>query len=388
MANLPGSERRILTTHAGSLPRPQSLSALLLARMNRQPVDPATLARETTQAVAKVVKKQRDLGIDVVSDGEQSKISFQHYISDRLSGMEPITPKAGERQTRENMAFPTFYKGGAHSGSAQAKFACTGPIKYIGQKQLAEDLANLKSALGGTAPPVGAFVPSVSPSSCAGTMENRYYKTADEHVMAVAEAMREEYEGIVAAGFQVQIDDPRLAMHYMLTPGDSVEDTRKWAQRRIEVLNHALRNIPPERVRHHTCYGINMGPRVHDIEMKHLVDLIVTIRAGFYSFEMSNPRHEHEWKIWGEVKLPEDKVLVPGCITHASVIVEHPELVAERIVRLAGIVGRERVIASSDCGFASTLALNQPAEVEPEIVWAKFESLVAGARIATKTLWK
>ena len=333
------------------------------------------------------MRQQRALGIDIVSDGEQSKTSFQHYIADRLSGLESITPKAGERQTRENMAFPTFYKTGAHSGSAQAKFACTGPIKYIGHKQLAEDLSNLKAALGGQ-DPVGVFVPSVSPSSCAGTMENRHYKSDDEHVAAVAEAMREEYEGIVAAGFQVQIDDPRLAMHYMLTPGESVEDTRGWARRRIEALNHALRNIAPERVRHHTCYGINMGPRTSDLEMKHLVDLIVTIRAGYYSFEMANPRHEHEWRVWEHVKLPDDKVLMPGCITHASVIVEHPELVAERIVRLAGIVGRERVIASSDCGFASTLAPNQPPEVEPEIVWAKFESLVAGARLATKALWK
>jgi 5-methyltetrahydropteroyltriglutamate--homocysteine methyltransferase len=386
MANLAGSERRILTTHAGSLPRRASLSALLFARTSKKPFDAAALARETTEAVAQTVRQQRDLGIDIVSDGEQSKTSFQHYIADRLSGLDSITPKPGERQTRENIAFPGFYKGGAHSGSAQAKFACTGPIAYIGHKQLAEDLSNLKAALGGQAP-VGVFVPSVSPSSCAGTMENRYYKSDEEHVLAVAEAMRQEYEGIVAAGFQVQIDDPRLAMHYMLTPGDSVEDTRTWARRRIDVLNHALRNIPPERVRHHTCYGINMGPRTSDLEMKHLVDLIVTIRAGFYSFEMANPRHEHEWRVWETVKLPDDKVLMPGCITHASVIVEHPELVAERIVRLAGIVGRERVIASSDCGFASTLAPNQPPEVEPEIVWAKFESLVAGARLATKALW-
>jgi 5-methyltetrahydropteroyltriglutamate--homocysteine methyltransferase len=381
------AERRILTTHAGSLPRPASLSALLFARMSKKPFDAAALALETTAAVAETVRKQRALGIDIVSDGEQSKTSFQHYIADRLSGLQSITPRAGERRTRENMAFPTFYKGGAHSGSAQAKFACTGPIEYVGQKQLAEDLSNLAAALAGQ-DPAGVFVPAVSPSSCAGTMENRHYKTDDEHVLAVAEAMRVEYEGIVAAGFQVQIDDPRLAMHYMLTPGDTVEDTRGWARRRIEVLNHALRNIPPERVRHHTCYGINMGPRTSDLEMKHLADLIVTIRARYYSFEMANPRHEHEWRVWENVRLPDDKVLVPGCITHASVIVEHPELVAERIVRLAGIVGRERVIAGSDCGFASTLAPGQAPEVEPEIVWAKFESLVAGARLATETLWR
>jgi 5-methyltetrahydropteroyltriglutamate--homocysteine methyltransferase len=386
MASLAARERRILTTHAGSLPRRTSLSALLLARMNRQSFDAAALARETTEAVKEIVQKQRAFGIDIVSDGEQSKTSFQHYMVDRLSGLEPITPKAGERETRENMAFPTFYKGGAHSGSARARLACTGPIKYAGQKQLAEDIANLKAALGADAP-AGVFMPSVSPSSCAGTMENRYYKTDDEHVEAVAEAIREEYETIVAAGFMVQIDDPRLAMHYMLTPGESIEDARKWARRRIEVLNHALRNIPPDRVRHHTCYGINMGPRVSDMELKHLADLIITIKAGYYSFEMANPRHEHEWRVWEHVKLPDDKVLIPGCITHASVIVEHPELVAERIVRLAGVVGRERIIAGSDCGFASTLALNQPPEVEPEIVWAKFASLAEGARMASKTLW-
>jgi 5-methyltetrahydropteroyltriglutamate--homocysteine methyltransferase len=386
MATLAERNRRILTTHAGSLPRRASLSALLFARMSRKPFDADALARETREAVAETVRKQREIGLDVVSDGEQSKTSFQHYISDRLSGIEAIAPKGGERRTRENMAFPTFYKDGAHSGSQQPRFACTGPIRYTGHKQLADDLANLEAALGGQ-DPVGVFVPSVSPSSCAGMMENRHYQNDDEHVLAVAEALREEYEGIVAAGFQVQIDDPRLAMHYMLNPDESVEDARGWARRRIEVLNHALRNIPPERVRHHTCYGINMGPRTSDMEMKHLADLIVAIRAGYYSFEMANPRHEHEWRVWEHVKLPDDKVLMPGCITHASVIVEHPELVAERIVRLAGIVGRERVIAGSDCGFASTLAPDQPPEVEPEIVWAKFASLVAGARLATKALW-
>ena len=386
MASLPERSHRILTTHAGSLPRRASLSALLFARVSRQPFDAAALERETAAAVGAIVRKQREIGIDVVSDGEQSKTSFQHYVADRLSGLEPITPKAGERQTRENMAFPTFYKGGAHAGSAYPRLACTGAIKYTGHKQLAQDLANLKAALGAQ-PSAGVFVPSVSPSSCAGMMENRHYKTDDEHVAAVAEALREEYEGIVAAGFMVQIDDPRLASHYMLTPNESVEDARRWGRRRIEVLNHALRNIPADRVRHHTCYGINMGPRVNDMEMKHLADLIITIRAGYYSFEMANPRHEHEWRVWEDVKLPDDKVLIPGCITHASVIVEHPELVAERIVRLAGLVGRERVVAGSDCGFASTLAPNQPPEVEPEIVWAKFASLVEGARLASKALW-
>jgi 5-methyltetrahydropteroyltriglutamate--homocysteine methyltransferase len=386
MSRLDERHRRILTTHTGSLPRPDALSALLFARMTRQPHDAAELARWTTEAVATIVKTQADLGIDIVSDGEQSKTSFQAYAADRLAGIEPITPLPGERRTRENIAFPAFYRDGAHSGSARPRWACTGPIKYVGHEALAADLQNLQRALQG-ASWVDAFMPSVSPSSCAGFMENRYYKTDEEHVLAMAEAMREEYEAIVAAGFQVQIDDPRLAMHYMLSPDEDVDEARAWARRRVDVLNHALRNIPPERVRHHTCYGINMGPRVSDMEMKHLADIIVTIRAGFYSFEMANPRHEHEWRVWEHVTLTDDKVLIPGCVTHASVIVEHPELVAERIVRLAKVVGRERVIAGTDCGFASTLVPGQRPEIEAEIVWAKFKSLAEGARIASEVLW-
>jgi 5-methyltetrahydropteroyltriglutamate--homocysteine methyltransferase len=386
MSRLDERHRRILTTHTGSLPRPDALSALLFARMTHKPYDAGELARLTTEAVAATVKTQTDLGIDIVSDGEQSKTSFQAYAADRLSGIEPITPASGERRTRENIAFPAFYVGGAHSGSQRPRWACTGPIKYVGHEALTADLENLKRALQG-ATPSDVFMPSVSPSSCAGFMENRYYKSEEEHVFAVAEAMREEYEAIVTAGFQVQIDDPRLAMHYMLTPDEDVDQARTWARRRVEVLNHALRNISPQRVRHHTCYGINMGPRISDMELKHLADIIIGIRAGFYSFEMANPRHEHEWHVWEHVRLPDDKVLIPGCITHASVLVEHPELVAERIIRLAKVVGRERVIAGTDCGFASTLVPGQRPEIEPEIVWAKFKSLAEGARIASRALW-
>jgi len=386
MSQLDERNKRILTTHTGSLPRPDALSGLLFAKMAGKLHDTDELSHQTGDAVAAIVKMQADLGIDIVSDGEQSKASFQAYATDRLSGIEPITPKPGERRTRENAAFKAFYRGGAHPGSAQAKWACTGPIRYTGQAAVAADLANLRRALQGLAP-VDAFMPSVSPSSCAGMMENRHYKSDEEHVFAVAEAMREEYEAIVAAGFMVQIDDPRLAMHYMLTPDEGVEQARGWARRRVEALNHALRNIPPERVRHHTCYGINMGPRTSDMEMKHLADIIVTIRAGAYSFEMANPRHEHEWRIWSEIKLPEGKVLIPGCVTQACVLVEHPELVAERIVRLAKVVGRDRVIAGTDCGFASTIVPGQRPEIEPEIVTAKLASLVEGARIASRTLW-
>jgi 5-methyltetrahydropteroyltriglutamate--homocysteine methyltransferase len=378
--------RRIVTTHVGSLPRPNGLSKLLFARMTHQPYDAERLFRENREAVREIVGKQIELGIDVISDGEQSKTSFQFYVTSRLSGIEDITPKPGQRQTRENMAFPAFYRDGVHAGSAQQKFACTGSIRYTGQSELAVDLDNLKAALGDSNP-VDVFVPSVSPSSATGLMENRFYKSDEEHLFAVAEAMHEEYSTIVDSGFMVQIDDPRLAMHYMLTPGDTVEQARAWARRRIEALNHALRGIPSDRVRHHTCYGINAGPRTSDMEMKHLADLIVTINADYYSFEMANPRHDHEWRVWEQVRLPEGKVLLPGCITHASVIVEHPELVAERIIRLARVVGPERVVASSDCGFASTLAPDLPPEIEPEIVWAKLQSLVEGARLATEVLW-
>ena len=379
-------QRRILTTHVGSLPRPQSLSAKLFARMSGQSHDRKALADELHRAVGDIVKKQAELGVDVVSDGELSKTSFQYYVTDRLSGLERFTPKPGVRATRENRAFPAFYKDGSHSGTQPTRYACTGPLKYAGHKQLEADIANLKAGLKG-ASCVDMFMPSVSPSSCVGLMENRHYRDDDEHLYAVADALREEYQAIVAAGFIVQIDDPRLVMNYMLNPETTVEQHRAWAGKRIAALNHALRGIPSDRVRHHTCYGINMGPRTNDFELKHLADLIVTINAGYYSFEMANPRHEHEWKVWENVKLPDGKVLMPGCITHASVIVEHPELVAERVLRLARIVGRERVMASSDCGFASTINVDEPPEIEPEIVWAKFHSLAEGARLASRALW-
>jgi 5-methyltetrahydropteroyltriglutamate--homocysteine methyltransferase len=380
-------QSRICTTHVGSLPRPRSLSSTMFARMTGQSYDPKRLADELHTAIGEIVHTQVALGIDVVSDGELSKTSFQNYVTERLSGLEAFEPKPGVRKTRENQAFPTYYKGGVHPGTQPTRYACTGPIRYTGHKTLQTDINNLRDGLKGLSS-VDVFMPSVSPSSCVGLMDNRYYKTDEEHLYAVAEALREEYKAIVEAGFIVQIDDPRLAMNHMLNPEMSVEDSRAWAKHRIEALNHALRGISPGRIRHHTCYGIDMGPRTSDFEMKHLVDLIVTINAGYYSFEMANPRHEHEWKVWEDVKLPEDKVLVPGCITHGSVIVEHPELVAERIVRLAGVVGRERVMAGSDCGFASTPAPNDSAAIVSEIVWAKFKSLAEGARMATAALWR
>jgi len=224
-----------------------------------------------------------------------------------------------------------------------------------------------------------------SPSNIEDWQKNAYYKSQEDYVFAIAEAMREEYRAIIDAGFLVQIDDPRLVTYYIIHPEASIADCRKWAELRIAALNHALRDIPTEKIRFHTCYGINMGPRIHDMELKDIVDLILTIRAGAYSFEAANPRHEHEWKVWKNVKLPDGKILIPGVISHSTILVEHPELVADRIIRYAEIVGRENVIAGSDCGFA-TFAGSK--EVHPSIVWAKFKALSDGARIASKQLWR
>ena len=227
-------------------------------------------------------------------------------------------------------------------------------------------------------------MPAISPTSAADWQRNGYYKTEEEYLFATADALREEYEAIVNAGFLLQVDDPHLVTYWIKEPDLTLAQCRKWAEGRVEALNHALRNIPPEKIRHHTCYGINMGPRIHDMELKDVVDIVLKIRAGAYSFEAANPRHEHEWELWKSTKLPEGKALIPGVISHSTVLVEHPELVAQRITRYANVVGRENVIAGSDCGFA-TFAGSK--EVHPSIVWAKLQSLVDGAKIASKQLW-
>jgi 5-methyltetrahydropteroyltriglutamate--homocysteine methyltransferase len=376
------SESRILTTHAGSLPRPPDLLDMLLADA------PDRAAREARLpgAVKEIVAKQVELGIDIVDDGEYSKPSFVTYVNERLGGFEPDadtpnrSPWAG---SREAIAFPEFYAAG-HVGSRQRRTVCTAPVTYKGHALLQRDIANLKAAMQ-AAGVKHAFMPSISPSNVEEWQRNVSYQKQEDYIVAIAEAMREEYEAIVDAGLMLQIDDPRLVSHYLVSPNATIAECRKWANHRVEVLNHALRNIPPEKVRHHTCYGINMGPRVHDMEVKDLIDIILKIKAGAYSFEAANPRHEHEWKIWGNAKLPKDKVLIPGVISHSTVLVEHPELVAERIGRFASLVGRERVVAGSDCGFA-TFAGSK--EVHPSIVWAKLAALTEGARLASKELWK
>jgi 5-methyltetrahydropteroyltriglutamate--homocysteine methyltransferase len=380
------SSECILTTHVGSLPRPADLLAMVDAREQGKPIDEKAHARRLHEAVGEIVRKQVELGIDVIDDGEFGKPSFISYVNERLGGFE--VDKAAPRRnswagSREARSFPEFYASAGVSAAIDRK-ACKAPVTYRGMAQLRLDIDNLKSALAGLAP-AEVFMPAISPTSAADWLYNGFYKTEEEYLFAIADALREEYEAIVAAGFLLQVDDPHLVTYWIKEPDLTLAQCRKWAEVRVEALNHALRNIPEERVRHHTCYGINMGPRIHDLELKDIVDIILRIRAGAYSFEAANPRHEHEWKLWQSVKLPEGKLLIPGVISHSTVLVEHPELVAERITRYAKVVGRERVIAGGDCGFA-TFAGSK--EVHPSIVWAKFKSLVEGARIASKQLWQ
>jgi 5-methyltetrahydropteroyltriglutamate--homocysteine methyltransferase len=376
------SRGRILTTHAGSLPRP----ADLLELMERAPDDEVWAAR-VRRAVDEAVKQQVTAGLDVVTDGEMSKPSFITYVTDRLTGFERsrepgALPWAG---SKEVAAFPEFYEPSVRQSpnAAALRFECTGPITYRGHALVQRDTDNLRAALKGLTVEE-AFIPAIAPSNVEGRQANRYYKTDEDYLFAIAEAMGEEYAAIVRAGFLLQIDDPRLVTYYILRRDSTVEECRRWAAVRVDALNHALRGIPRDRVRFHTCYSINMGPRVHDMELKDVVDLILRVNAGAYSFEAANPRHEHEWRVWQDVTLPDDAVLIPGVITQSTVLVEHPELVAERIARFASVVGRERVIAGADCGFASFAGSN---EIHPTIVWAKLKALVDGARLASRQLW-
>ncbi|HWF39167.1 MAG TPA: cobalamin-independent methionine synthase II family protein [Candidatus Acidoferrales bacterium] len=373
------SQQRILTTHVGSLPRP---AELLAANAGANGI--------LRDAVAKIVQRQSEIGLDIIDDGEFGKPGFITYVNERLAGFEPGSPKGNPwAGSREAQSFPEFYEqsirsaGSPTTASTHIQMVCTGPIQYKGLQQLQRDIDNLKAALNGVSAEE-AFIPAISPSNIEDWQKNAFYKTDDEFLFAIADAMHEEYKAIVDAGFLLQIDDPRLVTYYMLHPRASLEDCRKFAELRVEAINHALRGIPEDRVRFHTCYGINMGPRIHDMELKNVVDIILKIRAGAYSFEAANPRHEHEWQVWENLKLPAGKILIPGMITQSSVLVEHPELVAQRIVRFANVVGRQNVIAGADCGFSSFAG---SLEIHPSIVWEKFKSLVEGARLASKQLW-
>src|SRR5687767_3146019 len=389
------SERRILTTHVGSLPRPRELLAPLHARESGEPYDAGALERAIAAATSAVVRRQAELGIDILNDGEHGRASFATYANTRIGGLERERhpPPHIARPTRDSLAFPAVYAemkkmfGARRSLTGRPEdtvsLVCTGPLKYIGHDQLAHDIAHLTAATRGV-PKEEVFVTAISPTNLEMYFENRYYKSEEEYLFALAGAMREEYKAIVDAGFVLQVDDPRLITHWNRAPDLSLQQNRKFIELRIEALNHALEGIPQERVRFHTCYSINVAPRVHDLEMRHYADLMLKVRAQAYSIEAANPRHEHEWRIWKDIKLPDDKILIPGVVSHCVYQVEHPELVAERIERFAGVVGRERVIAGTDCGFATSRAGD---EVHPDVAWAKLASLVEGARIATSRLW-
>ena len=385
------STERLLVTHTGSLPRPRELIEAMLAENEGREVDRADYEERLRRSVHDVVRRQVELGVDVVDDGEFSKRGFAVYAHQRLDGLTAtgrvrVSPWDGSRESQE---FPEFYAAarppaGAKPNPGNMQMACTDPIAYKARERLARDLENLAAAAA-AAGADEAFVPAISPCDVAGNLENEFYATGEEFLFAIADALRVEYQAIVDAGFLLQIDDPLLVNYYVKNPRLSVPQCRAWAEGQVEAINHALRGIPEDRVRYHTCYGINMGPRVHDMEMKDFIDIVLKIRAGAYSFEASNPRHEHEWRIWEDVELPEGKLVIPGVITQSSVVVEHPELVAERLMRFAGLVGRENVIAGSDCGFG-TQALEVP-EIHPAIVWAKFRSMSEGARLASRRLW-
>ena len=385
------STDRILTTHVGSLIRPQALQDILRAKQSGQSYDHAAYENCLKQSVADVVRRQAEIGIDVVSDGEFGKaISWNQYVVERLSGFElraippgfrPGTP--GADRTR----FKEFYAElDVREPMANAKMvACIGPVKYIGQDILRRDIDNFKAALKGVKVEE-AFMPVVAPSSVLPDRKDEYYKGEEEWLSAVTAAMRTEYRTIVDAGFILQIDDARAATAFdrMVPPG-TFEEYRRWLAKFVESLNHALEGIPEDRVRYHVCWGSWPGPHVSDVALKDIVDLILKVRAGAYVIESANPRHEHEWQVWKNVKLPDGKVLIPGVISHATNVVEHPELIAERITRFAGLLGRENVIAGTDCGFAQGTFYRR---VHPTVMWAKFEALVEGARLASKQLWK
>ena len=381
---------RILTTHVGSLIRPQPLQEFLRAKQASKPFDLQTYDHCLTRSVADVVRRQAEAGIDVISDGEFGKsISWSQYVLERLSGFERRAVKPGGnpfQRGADRERFAEFYAElDAHEEVAtRTDSVCVGPINYTGQAELQRDIENFKAALKGVNVEE-TFLPVAAPASVIPDRKNEYYNSDEECLFAIGAAMRTEYKMIVDAGFLLQLDDARAAVTYdRMVPPAAFADYRKWVDMHMEVLNHAIEGLPPERIRYHVCWGSWPGPHTTDVPLKEIVDLILKVKVGAYVIEGANPRHEHEWKVWKDVKLPDGKVLIPGVISHATNVVEHPELVAERIGRYARLVGRENVLAGTDCGFAQGPFYRR---VHPSIMWAKLEALAQGARLASKELW-
>jgi len=401
------STDRILTSHAGSLPRPDDLIEANRARASGEGVEEARFQAQLRTAVADVVRRQKELGVDLPGDGEYGK-SMGHrvnygawwsYSFQRLGGLELSGPglydfavqrsrpgqivltSFGDR--RDRTRFRAAYndpESGITTGPRPNHWpVCVGKLTYTGHAAIQADIANFKAALAASGIEEG-FMTSVAPGS-ASSIGNEYYKSDDEFLFACADAMREEYKAIVDAGLILQLDDPSIAENWdQVNPEPTVEDYKRFSMRRVEALNHAIRGLPTDRIRFHLCWGSWHGPHTTDIAMRDIVDVMLAINAGGYSFEAGNVRHEHEWNVWQDAKLPDDKLILPGVVSHATNVVEHPELVAERISRFANVVGRERVIAATDCGLGG--------RVHPDIAWAKLASLAQGAEIASKQLWR
>ena len=379
---------RIQTTHIGSLPRPHAVLDMMKAKFAGQPYDKKTYDATITKAVADSVRKQVDCGIDIVTDGEVSKPGFFTYIQERLEGFESRPKQKMLLFQQEVAAFPEYYAQyfkDAMMGGAIVPLSpvvCVAPVKYRGEKHLQIDIDNVKAAAKAAGvPDHHVFLPATAPS---GVGINEYYKSEEEYFHALAAELNKEYKAIVAAGILVQVDDPFLP-DIFFEPGLDDAQKKRRAEIYVEATNVALKGIPAEMVRFHTCYGINEGPRLYEASLADVIGYMLKISAGSYSFECANPRHEHEYHLFERIKLPEGKVVCPGMITHASNIVEHPELIAERIMRFAKLVGRENVIAAADCGFSSQALYRT--EVHHTVVWEKFKALRQGADLATRQLW-
>jgi 5-methyltetrahydropteroyltriglutamate--homocysteine methyltransferase len=384
----PQNKDHIQITHIGSLPRPHNLLDQIKAKYTGQAYDERNFDAMLAQSVADAVRKQVECGIDYITDGEFSKPGFFSYIQARLEGFEPRPNQKFTMFEKEVSAFPEYYEQyfkDAMLGGAAVKavpMVCVGPVKYRGEQLLQTDIANVKAAAkaAGVADD-HVFLPATAPS---GVGRNEYYKSDEEYFQALAGELGKEYRAIVDAGLLVQIDDPFLP-DIFVNPRFDTKQMKRWAEIYVEATNSALKGIPQERVRFHTCYGINEGPRIHEAALADIIQYVLKVKAGQFSFECANPRHEHEYHLFEAIKVPEGKVLCPGVITHASNIVEHPQLIAERLLRFAKLVGRENVMAGADCGFSSQAIYRT--EVHPTVVWEKFRAMRQGADLASKELW-
>jgi 5-methyltetrahydropteroyltriglutamate--homocysteine methyltransferase len=387
------STERIRTTHTGSMPRPPEMFEFMRARAAGAPVDARSYEQALERHVTEIVRRQVEAGIDVVNDGECGKVSFNNYVAERLAGFEARVPAAGlgvstgpiDTAGRDFRQFADYYQNVLkHNPFADviriAPQVCVAPISYAGGAQVRRDIANLKQAMAAAGAEEG-FLPATSPLP---VMRNEHYATEEEFFLAYGEALREEYRAILDAGLLLQIDDPRMVASWDSMNSASLPEYRKWMEQRVAVLNHALRGFPVERIRYHTCYGVNFGPRLSDLQLEDVIDLLFRIDAGAYSFEAANPRHEHEWRLPQRIRVPDGKILIPGIVTHSNVTVEHPEAVADRIERWARAAGRENILVGNDCGFQSTAGNT---EIPLSVAWAKLAALGEGARIASRRLW-